>query len=122
MDCLNAEWTAWKKNKDFFILYWCELCKATLAESKQEQNKWMEKNHNTLIHNSIIGRKLISYIIKLEKSLQNILCRCMSICKSLKTPLSLPLWFPLVNHGAVSSYTKQKQKKSTAVTQALSMH
>lgn len=62
MDCLNAEWAAWKKNKDFFfILYWCELCKATLAESKQEQNKWMEKNHNTLIHNSIIGRKLISY-------------------------------------------------------------
>lgn len=27
----------------FFILYWCELYKATLAESKQEQNKWMEK-------------------------------------------------------------------------------
>lgn len=35
----------------------------------------------------------------------------MSICKSIKTPLSLPLWFPLVTHGAVSSYTKTKTKK-----------
>lgn len=28
-----------RKIRIFFILYWCELYKATLAESKQEQNK-----------------------------------------------------------------------------------